>query len=61
MIQSMVNIQLEQLKKMFKEIPFSINRAILDNMPNELACLGFRVTDTDLAFKKSQIMLSLYH
>jgi len=48
----MVNIQFEQLKKMFKEIPGRIN-TILKLMPKEFACLGFKVTDLDLAFKKS--------
>jgi hypothetical protein len=52
MIQSMVNIQFEQLKKMFKEIPGRMN-TILKLMPKEFACLGFKVTDLDLAFKKS--------
>lgn len=61
MIQSMVNIQFEQLKKMFKEIPFSLNVAVLSLMPKELACLGIRVTDADIAFAKSRIMLSLFH
>ncbi len=60
MIQSMVNIQFEQLKKMFKEIPGRIN-TILKLMPKEFACLGFEVTDLDLAFKKSQMLVSLYH
>ena len=52
MIQSMVNIQFEQLKKMFKEIPANIN-TLLNFMPKELACLGFKVTDLDISFKKS--------
>ena len=60
MIQSMVNIQFEQLKKMFKEIPGRMN-TILKLMPQEFACLGFKVTDLDLAFKKSQMLLSFYH
>ena len=35
MIQSMANIQLEQIKKVFKEIPMKIN-TILKRMPAEI-------------------------
>ena len=45
---------------MFKEIPGRIN-TILKLMPKEFACLGFEVTDMDLAFKKSQMLFSAYH
>ena len=54
MIQSMVNIQLEQAKKMFKEIPGKVN-TILSKFPPELQCFGFQVTDIDLSYKKSQL------
>jgi|APSaa5957512535_1039671.scaffolds.fasta_scaffold46924_2 hypothetical protein len=37
---------------MFKEIPGRLN-TIINLMPKELACLGFKVTDFDIAFKKS--------
>jgi hypothetical protein len=40
MIQSMVNIQLEQAKKMFKEIPGKVN-TVLSKFPPELQCFGF--------------------
>jgi len=52
MLQSMMNLQFEQVKKMFKEIPFKVNSAI-KRAPKELQCLGFEITDIDIAYKKS--------
>ena len=59
MIQSMVNIQLEQVKKMFKEIPGKVN-TVLKRFPPELRCFGFEVSDLDVAYKKSQVQISAY-
>lgn len=59
MIQSMVNIQLEQIKKMFKEFPGRI-RTLLKKFPPELKCFGFEVTDLDISYKKSQVQISSY-
>jgi len=52
MIQSMVNIQFEQLRKMFKPVPGRI-RTLLKLMPKEIKCFGFKISDLDIAFKKS--------
>lgn len=52
MIQSMVNIQLEQAKKMFKEVPLPIGD-ILKKNPPELQCFGFNIADLDVSFRKS--------
>lgn len=60
MIQSVTNIQLENIKKMFKEFPFYMNDLLSKN-PRELACLGFNVADLDVTFKKSQVMASAYY
>ena len=60
MIQSMVNIQFEQIKKQFKEQEFSLGD-ILKKNPKELQCFGFNVSDLDLSFKKSQLQLSLFY
>lgn len=59
MIQSMVNIQLEQVKKMFKEMPGRVN-TVLKRFPPELRCFGFEVSDMDMAYKKSQVQISVY-
>ena len=59
MIQSLANIQLEQVKKFFREIPIDVG-TILNNMPTEMQCLGFTITDFDLSFKKSQCQFSAY-
>jgi len=59
MIQSMANIQLEQVKKIFKEIPIKVS-TILKRLPAELQCFGFKVSDLDVAFKKSQMQVSVY-
>ena len=59
MIQSMVNIQMDQAKKMFKEIPGKMN-TLLKKFPPELECYGFRVSDLDIAYKKSQMQTSAY-
>ena len=53
MIQSMLNVQLQQGKKMFKEIPGRV-ATLLDRMNfPELQCFGFNVSDLDMSFKKS--------
>ena len=58
MIQSMVNIQLEQVKRMLKTQNFSIDK--LKNIP-ELQCFGFQISDLGLNYKKSQAQLSLFY
>ena len=60
MIQSMVNIQFEQVKKQFKEQEFKLGDIINKN-PRELQCFGFYVSDLDLSFKKSQAQFSLFY
>ena len=52
MIQSMVNIQFEQIKKQFKEQEFVVGDIMKKN-PKELQCFGFNISDLDLTFKKS--------
>lgn len=52
MIQSVTNIQLENAKKMFREVPYHMTDLASKN-PAELACLGFNIVDLDVAFKKS--------
>ena len=52
MIQSVVNLQLENLKREFKEFPFYMNDLLAKN-PKEMQCLGFNVADFDITFKKS--------
>jgi hypothetical protein len=59
MIQSLANIQLEQVKKMFKDIPMKIS-TLIKRMPPELKCFGFKITDFDISFKKSQMQISAY-
>jgi|TARA_B110000285_G_scaffold171381_1_gene191860 hypothetical protein len=54
MIQSMANIQFEQLKKSFKPFPLPVGDIIRKN-PKELQCFGFNVSDLDISFKKSQV------
>jgi len=54
------NIQLENMKKMFKEFPYYM-RDLLKSNPKELQCLGFNVADIDATFKKSQVQLSAYY
>jgi len=60
MIQSMANIQFEQIKKQFKEQDFYVGDLLKRN-PKELQCLGFNVSDLDISFKKSQLQLSLFY
>ena len=60
MIQSVINIQLENLKKEFKEFPFHLSDIIAKN-PKELQCLGFNIADLDVTFKKSQVQFSAYY
>ena len=60
MIQSMVNIQFEQIKKTFKEQEFKLGDIVKKN-PKELQCFGFNVSDVDLSFKKSQVQFSLFY
>jgi hypothetical protein len=60
MIQSMVNIQFEQIKKQFKEQEFAIGDIIRRN-PKELQCFGFNISDVDISYKKSQMQLGLFY
>ena len=53
MIQSMANIQLEQVKKMLTTQSYSVNK-LLSRAPKELQCFGFKLSDADLSFKKGQ-------
>ena len=60
MLQSMANLQMETLKKAFKEYPLKIGD-ILSKNPKELACLGFNVSDVDVSFAKGFAQLSAYY
>ena len=60
MIQSVINIQLENLKKEFKEFPFYLSDLLSKN-PKELQCRGFNIADLDISFKKSQVQFSAYY
>jgi hypothetical protein len=60
MIQSLVNIQLEQVKKMFKNMPGKLN-TLLKRIPKQTHCFGFNFTDIDLSYKKSQMQWTAYH
>jgi hypothetical protein len=53
MIQSMANIQFEDLRKMFIDYPIKIGDLLSKN-PKELQCLGFNVADVDVSFKNLQ-------
>ena len=56
----MANLQLEALKKAFREFPMTIGDLVKKN-PKELACLGFNFSDLDVSFKKSFFQLSAYY
>lgn len=56
----MANLQLEALKKAFREFPIQIGDLVKKN-PKELACLGFNFSDLDVSFKKSFFQLSAYY
>ena len=61
MIQSMLNVQLQQGKKMFKEIPGKVSTLIERlNFP-EIQCFGFNIADLDMSYKKSQVQFSVYY
>ena len=54
MIESMANIQLEQLKKKFKEKSFKTEN-LMKKLPPVVQCFGLKITDLDIIFKKSQV------
>ena len=56
----MVNIQFEQAKKMFKEVPIPVGDIVKKNPP-ELQCFGFNIGDIGLDFKKSQMQFTTYY
>ena len=56
----MASIQLEALKKKFSEHKLIAGNTAKRN-PDEVACLGFNVTELDVAFSKSQGQLSAYY
>lgn len=55
MIQSMANIQFEQIKKSFRPMPEKILGELVRKNPKELQCFGFNLSDLDISFKKSQV------
>ena len=61
MIQSVVNIQLDNLKKKFKPIVKPMNN-LAQELPKWLVCYGIvpESTEVDIQYKKSQVQLSVY-
>lgn len=59
MLQSMANLQLEGMKKMFKEFPVQIGDIVKKNPP-QIACLGVNLSDLDISFKKSMAQFTAY-
>ena len=57
----MLNVQLQQGKKMFKEMPGKVNTLVNRMNFPELQCFGFNISDLDMSFKKSQMQLSVYY
>ena len=54
MVKSMANIQLEQAKKYFKDIPLNTNSVVQNFIfPEIFKCFGFKVNDYDISYKKS--------
>lgn len=51
----MLNVQLQQGKKMFKEMPGKVNTLVNRMNFPELQCFGFNISDLDMSFKKSQM------
>ena len=60
MLQSLANLQMEALKKSFKDLPISLGDIVQKN-PKELGCLGFNLSDLDISFQKGQAQLSAYY
>lgn len=56
----MVNIQFEQAKKMFKEVPIPVGDIVRKNPP-EMQCFGFNIADIGLDFRKSQMQFTTYY
>lgn len=52
LVQSMLNLQLDTFKKMFKNIPLILNNG-LKRLPEQLQCFGFKINDIDISFAKS--------
>lgn len=59
MLQSMANLQLEALKKQFREFPLPIGDIVSKNPP-QAACLGINLSDLDITFQKSLAQISAY-
>ena len=47
------------MKKVFKEIPIKAS-TLLRRLPKEIQCFGFKISDLDVSFKKSQMQLTAY-
>lgn len=60
MLQSLANLQMEALKKNFKELPIGLGDIVKKN-PKELGCLGFNLSDLDVSFQKGQAQFSAYY
>jgi hypothetical protein len=53
--QSLINVQLDQLRKTFKPQKFRMNKW---KNPKEMGCIGFNLTDIDIAFAKNAIQFN---
>lgn len=53
--QSLLNVQLDQLRKTFKPQKFMMNKW---NNPKEMQCIGFNLTDIDIAFSKNAMQFN---
>jgi hypothetical protein len=61
MLQSLVNIQLEQLKRtFFSTSSMSLGKLTKALNKRDIVCFGFNITDLDVAFKKSSMQFSVY-
>lgn len=60
LIQSMVNLQLENFKREFKSKKFDPNTKIFNMQPEEIACFGVWLSNIDLTFGKSQLSASWF-
>jgi hypothetical protein len=60
LVQSMVNLQLDTFKKMFKNMNFELENG-LNKIPQEVQCFGIKISDVGITFAKSVTQTSIYH
>lgn len=60
LVQSLVNLQLDKLRKPYKNLGFRDINSLAPKQPKQISCLGFNLSNFDIFFTKGVYSLSWY-